>query len=136
MICMCALSKLADVCHRVISGDILVHELKTIFHKESQLSKLCDAATGPSKRKDSGKKSSLAEYVPPYDRVKVYLDIRQKELDYFMKYQDQLKRFLHLCKPVVLSGKVFGLYMFQKCCSCLCRRLPYLTLMPIQICAT
>ena len=113
LICMCALSKLADVCHRVISGDVFVHEVKTIFHKESQMNKLCDAAAGPSKQKGSGKKGSLAEYVPPYDGVKMHLDIRKKEFDYFMKYQDQLKKFLRLCEPVALSGKVFNLYMFQ-----------------------
>ena len=103
---MCALSKLADVCRRVISGDVLVQELKTISGKESQMSKLCAAAAEPSKQKDNGNKSSQAEDFPPYERVKMYLDVRQKELKHFMTYRAQLKKFLQICSAVALSGKV------------------------------
>ena len=107
LICMCALSKLADVCQRVISGEILVQELRTISLKESQMSKLCIAAAEPTKQKDNGKKSSQAEDFPPYDTVKTHLDVRLKELNYFMTYRDQLRKFLHVCASVALSGKVF-----------------------------
>ena len=103
MICMCALSKLVDVCHRIIYGDILVHELKTISNKEPQMRKLC-AAAAPSKQKQDGKKSSQVEDVPSYDIVKMHLDLRLKELDYFVKYRGQLQNFLHVCGTVALSG--------------------------------
>ena len=107
LICMCALSKLADVCQRIISGEILVQELRTISLKESQMSKLCIAAAEPTKQKGNEKKSSQAEDFPPYDTVKMHLDMRLKELNYFMTYRDQLRKFLHICASVALSGKLF-----------------------------
>ena len=79
LICMCALSKLVDVCHRVISGEITVQELRTLSLKKSQMSKLCEAAAAPSKQNDSGKKSSQAEVVPPYDTVKMHLEMQLKK---------------------------------------------------------
>ena len=104
MICVCALSSLAEVCHRVISGDILVHELTTISHKESQMNKLCVAAE-PSEQKGDERKSSHAVVVPPYDLVKMHLDMRLKELKYFNKYHDQLEYFLeHMCTAGAITG--------------------------------
>ena len=111
LICKCALKKLVDVCQRIVSGDVLVHELKAVSLKESQMSKLCAAAAGPSRQKNSGKRISQAEYVPPYNNVKMHLDIRLKVLDHFMKYRAQLKKFLHSCATIALSGKISFLCM-------------------------
>ena len=94
-----------EVCHRIISGDILVHELKTISHKESQMGKLCAAAT-PSEQKNDGKESSPAEDMPSYSRVKMQLDLRIKELDCFNTYRAQLTHFLHKSASVTLAGNL------------------------------
>ena len=135
LICICALSKLEDICCRVISGGVLVHELKTISDKESQMRKLCAAAAAPSEQKDNGKKSSQAD-IPPYDSLKMYLDMRQKELDYFMNYCKQLRNFLRICEPVSLSGNVLIFICFNDAwmVQLLCGRFPYLTHMPVQVC--
>ena len=115
-LCTCALTKLEDVCRRIISGDILVKELKTISLKESQMSKLCDAAARPSEQKNSGKKSTQAGGFPHYDSIKMHLDIRLKELDHFMTYRAQLKSFLHICETVALSGEALIHVCFNDAC--------------------
>lgn len=100
---MCALSKLGEVCRKVCSGDIAVHELKTISGKETQMSKLC-AAAAPQEQTEDGKGGQAGE-IPSYEIVKKHLDMRLKEFHYFKTYCAQLTHFLNLSSLVVLTGK-------------------------------
>ena len=102
-ICLLAVRKLADLCNGVVSGDILVHELYTISQKEFQMSKLC-AAAKPFHQKHDKKKNSEVVDVPSYDRIKLHLDARLKELEYFNNYCAQLGLFLKECATVTLEG--------------------------------
>ena len=102
-ICLLAVRKLADLCNGVISGDILVHELYTISRKELEMSKLC-AAAEPAHQKYDKKKSSEVVDVPSYDRIKMPLDARLKELKYFEDYCAQLRLFLKEFATVTLEG--------------------------------
>lgn len=107
-ICVCAVSKLEEICKRICSGDIFVYELQTISDKKTLMSKLCAAAC-PMEHKDGNEdqdkpSSAISFAIPSYGVLTACLDLRLKEFNYFTTYNAQLSHFLQLTSSLVLTG--------------------------------
>ena len=123
IICACAVSQLEEVCSRICSGDILVHELQKISDKQLQMSKLCIAAATPPEQ-HKGREAAQIESntitpstVPCHDVIKACIDTKLKELHFFTTYRDQLSHFLHLTSSLPLTGKTVPRFMLF--CNCI-----------------
>lgn len=105
LICMCALSKLENVCMQIKTGDISVMELKEIREKQDQMRRLCDAAAAGEGESETSLSSS---------NLVVYVSQRLNEYNFFLKYHRQLDQLISFFTSKQLPG-----YKCKHACMCL-----------------
>ena len=98
-VCYGAISKLEDICQKLLSGDISVLELQKIQKAQLAMKRLCAAA----EVKDKSKKT---RYYASYDVIDRVMKQKLKEYEAF---RNQQKYLLHLCRRIGDAiGEVFN----------------------------
>ena len=94
-ICVCAITKLQQVCTMICDGDICMRDLRLLCDKKGQMHKLCLAATVDGESQPR---------MPLADAVITSLKQRSKEYEQFEEYQRQLNNILSYFTSVRLEG--------------------------------
>ena len=90
-ICYAAINIFKGVCCSVLDGTVTSDLLKKLKEKKEQVQKLCEAITVESQG-ESEKPLSPDHFT--YEAIKIALDERLEEYNYFLEYHKKLK---HIC---------------------------------------
>ena len=102
VICMCAISSLADIVHKILTGNTSMIELRVVAKQRNQLQKVCAAISGHEE----------AVNMPSVKDLDVCVGQRLMEFETFCSYHKELSNVLYfLLIGVKLQGIVKCIYI-------------------------
>ena len=94
VICMCAISILADIVRKILTGDTSMIELGEVAKRRSQLQKVCAAVSGHEE----------AVNMPSVKDLDACVNQRLMEFEKFRLYREELSNILLFLSRVKLQG--------------------------------
>ena len=99
VICMCAISSLADIVRKILTGNTSIIELEKVAKRRNQLQRVCASVSGYEE----------AVGMPSVKYLDICVGQRLMEFEKFCSYREELRNILHFLSRVKLEGIVVNI---------------------------